>query len=204
MTSSGAKGSSLQRPRVDALEHRDAWVGAHLRVQLPVAHVERDHPPRTRLQEAIGEAASRGADVEAVLPGRVDAEPLERVRELLAAARDEARRALDLELRRLRPPACPACRSRGRGRQARVPAPGCDSPRARARRAGRRAASSRGEVTVVPVGRSFDRLHDLTIRRRCLGHSARADEARGEWPASRTTSTRRPLCGACTIRPRPR
>ena len=67
---------------------------------------------------------------------------LERVGELLAAAGDEARRPLDLERRPTRRAGCPACRSPGRGRRSRAPAPGCASPRARAPRAERRAASS--------------------------------------------------------------
>src|SRR5207245_1331416 len=45
------------------------------------------------------EAAGRGADVERVRAGDVEAERLQRVRELLPAARDVRRRALDLELR---------------------------------------------------------------------------------------------------------
>ena len=70
-------------------------------MQLPVADVERDHARGAELQENVREPAGGGADVEAVAPGRVDAEGVERVRELLAAARDEARAALDLELGRL-------------------------------------------------------------------------------------------------------
>ena len=56
---------------------------------------------RAALEEHVGEAAGRGAEVEAVEPGRVDAERVERVRELLPGARDVRRRALDLERRRL-------------------------------------------------------------------------------------------------------
>ena len=47
-------------------------------MELAVADVERDHPGGARLQQAVGEAAGRGADVEAVLAGDVDAEGLER------------------------------------------------------------------------------------------------------------------------------
>ena len=61
--------------------------------ELSVADVERRHARGTRLEEHIGEPARRRADVEAVLAGHVDVERLERVRELLAAARDEARPA---------------------------------------------------------------------------------------------------------------
>ncbi len=77
-----------QRPRVRPLEHGHARIGAQPRVQLAVADVERDHARRAALEQDVGEAAGRGADVDAVEAGRVDAEPVEPVRELLAAARD--------------------------------------------------------------------------------------------------------------------
>ena len=83
---------------VDALEHGDALVGAQPGMELPVADVERDHPSGAALQEAVGEATRRGAEVEAVPPRGIDLERVERVRELLAAAGDEPRRALDVEL----------------------------------------------------------------------------------------------------------
>ena len=51
--------------------------------------VERDHPCGAALEQAVGEAAGRGADVEAVEAGDVDPERLERVLELDPAARDE-------------------------------------------------------------------------------------------------------------------
>ena len=66
-------------------------------MELAVADVERDHPGRSPLEEHVGEAAGRGADVDAVEAGGIDAEPVEPVRELLAAARDVGRRALDHE-----------------------------------------------------------------------------------------------------------
>jgi hypothetical protein len=50
---------------------------------------------RALLQQAVREAARRGADVEAAAAGDVDREVLERVGELDAAARDEARRLVD-------------------------------------------------------------------------------------------------------------
>src|SRR6478752_9556077 len=70
------------------LEHRHAGVGAEPRMQLAVADVERDHARRTALEQDVGEAAGRGPDIDAVEAGRVDAEPVEPVRELLSAARD--------------------------------------------------------------------------------------------------------------------
>ncbi len=62
-----------------------------LHVDLPVGDIDRGHPRRAPLQHAVGEAAGRGADVEAVAPGNVDAERLKRVVELDPAARDETR-----------------------------------------------------------------------------------------------------------------
>ena len=73
-------------------------VGPQPGVKLAVADVERDHASGAALQETVGEAAGRGAEVEAVLPRGIDPERVERVRELLAAARDEPRRPLDVEL----------------------------------------------------------------------------------------------------------
>ena len=68
-------------------------------MELPVADVQGDHARRAPLEQAVREPARRRAEVEAASPGRVDAERVERVRELLAASRDEPRRALDGELR---------------------------------------------------------------------------------------------------------
>src|SRR3954454_15985342 len=67
-------------------------------MQLAVADVHRDHASRASLQEDVREAAGRSADVHAVEIGRVDAEAVEAVGELLAAARHVRRRPLDLEL----------------------------------------------------------------------------------------------------------
>ena len=96
--SAGANGSSVERPRVRPLEHRHARVGAEARVQLAVADVERDHARRAPLEEDVGEAAGRGAHVDAIETGRIDAENVEAVRELLAAARDVRRWLLYVEL----------------------------------------------------------------------------------------------------------
>src|SRR5262249_41926424 len=57
-----------QLPRVDALEHDDTLVAAHLLVQLAVADVERDHARCAALEEDVGEAACGRTDVEAVTP----------------------------------------------------------------------------------------------------------------------------------------
>ena len=97
----GRKRQARHVPGVDALEHRDAVVRAQSRMKLAVADVERDHPRRTVLQQAIREASRRGPDVEAILARGVEREQLEGVRELLAAPRDESWRPLDLEHDRL-------------------------------------------------------------------------------------------------------
>src|SRR5581483_6635531 len=68
-------------------------------MELAVAHVESDHSPRTALQENVGEAAGRRAEVERVEPGDVEGERVERVRELVARARYVRRRSRDLEWR---------------------------------------------------------------------------------------------------------
>ena len=86
---------------VRPLEHGHARVVAEPFVELAAADVESDHPRRAALEQDVGEAAGRGADVERVAPGRVDVELVEGVRELLPAARDEPRRPLDDELCRL-------------------------------------------------------------------------------------------------------
>ena len=63
----GENGSWRGRgPRVDALDHRHPLVVAKPPVELAVRDVERDHPRRAALEQAVGEAAGGGADVEAV------------------------------------------------------------------------------------------------------------------------------------------
>ena len=56
--------AGLERARVHALDHRHARVVADLPVKLPVGHVERDHARGAALEQAVGEAAGGGADVE--------------------------------------------------------------------------------------------------------------------------------------------
>ena len=84
VTSCGANGSSVS---VRAFVRSSTVTRASLaeaRMELAVADVERDHARRAALQQHVGEPARRGADVEAVEPGRIDAERVERVRELRA------------------------------------------------------------------------------------------------------------------------
>ena len=61
-------------------------------VQLVSADVDRDHARRAVLEQAVGEPAGGRAHVQAALPGHVDRERPQRRLELLAAARDVARR----------------------------------------------------------------------------------------------------------------
>ena len=143
-----------ERARVRPLEHDDARVVAQPLVQLPVADVDGDHARGAALQQDVGEAAGRGADVEAVEARRIDAERVERVRELLAAARDVRRGRARPSARRPRRPAGPACRSRARAPPSRAPAPARATRRGRARRGGRRAASSRGAIPQRPSNAS--------------------------------------------------
>ena len=67
-------------------------------MQLPVADVDRDHTCGASLQQHVREAARRRADVDRVESPRVDAERVETVRELVAAARNVRRPARDGEV----------------------------------------------------------------------------------------------------------
>ena len=145
----GREGQLAQRARVDALEHDHARVVAEPRVQLAVADVERDHARGAALQQDVGEAAGRGAEVEAVEPGGVDAEAVERVGELEPGARDVRRRRRRARAARPRRPARRPSSGRAPGPPSRAPGPGRGSRRAPARRAAGRAAcgsrAARGE-----------------------------------------------------------
>jgi hypothetical protein len=70
-------------------------------VQLAVADVDCDHARRAALEQHVSEPAGGCAHVEAVAPAQVDAERVQRVCKLLAAARDVRRRGLELEFRLL-------------------------------------------------------------------------------------------------------
>ena len=94
-------GAERQLPElagVRALEHGHPWVGAQLRVELAVADVDGDHARDPVLEQVVGEAARRRPHVDRVAPVELDVVLLERVRELLATAGDEARPLLDREL----------------------------------------------------------------------------------------------------------
>ncbi len=92
-----------QRAGVDAFAHDDARVVAQPPIELSVADVERDDARRAALQQDVGEAAGRGADVECQPAGDDDPEHVERVGELDAAAphvRVIGRHQLDARVRR--------------------------------------------------------------------------------------------------------
>ena len=86
-------------PRVHALVHDDAGILAEAPVQLTLSHVDRVDPERPALQQDIGEAPGRGADIDRDLPRDVKPQHVERARELVAATRDVPRAFLDGELR---------------------------------------------------------------------------------------------------------
>ena len=58
------RSSGVSVPRVDAFEDDDARVAAQPPVELAVADVERDDACGAALQQDVGEAAGRRADVE--------------------------------------------------------------------------------------------------------------------------------------------
>jgi len=78
---------SLQVPGVGALHDDDSLVLPKLVVQLPVAHVDREHFGRSALKQAVGEAASRGAEVGNRLASGVVLKRVERACELDPASR---------------------------------------------------------------------------------------------------------------------
>ena len=57
--------SKLQLAGVDAFVHHDARIGAQLPVELAGADIHGVHARRARLQQAVGEAAGGGADIQA-------------------------------------------------------------------------------------------------------------------------------------------
>ena len=72
--------------RVEVLDDDHAFVIPQLPVQLTVTDVERHDPHGAALQQHVGKAARRCADVEAFAPTDFDVKCIERVRELEAAA----------------------------------------------------------------------------------------------------------------------
>ena len=82
------RSAGVRVARVEVLDDDDARVVAQLPVQLAVADVERDHACGAALQQHVGEAAGRCADVEALAPANLDLKGVECVRELQSAAAD--------------------------------------------------------------------------------------------------------------------
>ncbi len=87
-----------ERARVRPFDHGDARVLAQAPVELAVRYVQRDDVVGAALQQAVREPARGRADVEAAAPVHGHPEGVERVRQLDAAARDERRLAVDVEL----------------------------------------------------------------------------------------------------------
>ena len=88
MSTSDRQVSGLERPRVRALDDDHARIVPKTPVELAVADVERDDAARAALEQHVGEPAGRGADVERLAAVDGDAECVERMRQLDAAAAD--------------------------------------------------------------------------------------------------------------------
>ena len=78
----------LERARVRALDDDHAWIIAQTPVELTVTDVEGNDSGRAALQEHVGKAAGRGADVERLATVHRDAKRIECVRQLDSAATD--------------------------------------------------------------------------------------------------------------------
>src|SRR5206468_4906323 len=76
-----------QRPRIDAFEHDHLAPFRQALVQLPMPDINRIDSPGAAREQDLGEAASRGAKVEACAAIRIEAEMIERGRKLHATAR---------------------------------------------------------------------------------------------------------------------
>ncbi len=76
---------------VGALHDVDTGILAQRPVQLSIPHIERDDALGAPLQQTVGEAAGRGAEVEGRGAGHVHRELVERRHQLGAAARDVVR-----------------------------------------------------------------------------------------------------------------
>src|SRR2546421_7751204 len=100
----GQRGLVAEQPRVErarfrVLHHDDTRILAQLVVELAAADIHRVDDAGAALQQAVGEAAGRRADVHTDAALEVRAEVLERMRELLTATADVGRPALELHLR---------------------------------------------------------------------------------------------------------
>ena len=75
-------------PGIGFFQHDHARIGAQFPGKLAVADIDGIDTHRAMVEQDIGEAAGRGADIEADPPGRIDAETLDAVGQLQAAARN--------------------------------------------------------------------------------------------------------------------
>ena len=178
-SATGSRRRRIEPGSVRALHRDDARIAAQHLGQLSASHVESIDACRAALQEDIGEATGRGADVETHAPAHVDPESLERRVQLLAAARHEARPLDELDLDRRRRPSRPALQVAARPvaradanlrRPSAAARPGRDRARGRARRPGRRAA--RVALALV-LRRSF--VSAGRARRRDVGRAPESD-----------------------------
>ena len=79
---------AVQMPGIGFFQHDHARIGAQFPGELAVADIDGIDPRCAMVEQDIGEAAGRGADIEADPPGRIDAETLDAVGQLQAAARN--------------------------------------------------------------------------------------------------------------------
>ena len=92
LTSQVASASALadlfesQITRIDAFVHHHARIVAQFPIELARAHVHGVHARRAVLQQAVGEAAGGGADVQAQPARHIDAEMIQRRLQLQPAA----------------------------------------------------------------------------------------------------------------------
>jgi len=86
-----------QGSRVRSLEDGDSRVRPQSRMQLAVADVDRDHPCRPGLKQAVGEAARGRADIRAIASVDGHTKGIESMLQLLSTSRHEARWTLDVQ-----------------------------------------------------------------------------------------------------------
>ena len=79
-----------QAASIRALDHRHPLVRSQSPVESAVGDVERDHRRGATLEQAVGEPAGAGSDVERPAAAHVESERIERIRELDPAPGDEA------------------------------------------------------------------------------------------------------------------
>ncbi len=87
----------IERPNVRLLQRHHLGPAAQARMQLVAADVDREDAARAAREQDLGEAAGRGADIEADATRDVDRQPVERMGELDPAARDPGKGGLGRE-----------------------------------------------------------------------------------------------------------